>query len=44
MVSWHEWLHPYVKEDLIKCKHCGGECVYDFCSESCMRSYYIEME
>jgi len=43
-MGWYKWLDPCYKEDLIKCKHCGDESSYDFCTDSCMRSYYIEME
>ena len=35
---------PYNNVDKIKCKHCGNESVHDFCSSSCMRAYWVEMD
>lgn len=36
---------PYQQEvDQVQCKHCGGRSAYDFCSEDCMRAYWLEMD
>lgn len=36
---------PYQDEvDKVKCKHCGEDSTYDFCSDSCCRAYWQEMD
>ena len=42
MNDWDK--EPYQEEvNKIKCKHCGGNSVYDFCREDCQRAYWSEM-
>jgi len=34
-------IEPYQKYvDQVKCKHCGEESDYDFCSRSCSTAYF----
>ena len=30
--------------DKVKCKHCGEDSAYDFCSRGCQKAYWQEME
>ena len=43
MNDWDK--EPYQNEvNKIKCKFCENESNYDFCSESCKRAYWSEMD
>ena len=35
---------PYNDVDIVKCKFCDNESNHDFCSHSCMRAYWSEMD